>query len=401
MIEGGQINGSGGGVTSLNLLTGALALIAGTSITLDVGSDSITINATGVAAGVASFNARTGIVTSQSGDYAFSQISGTLGIPQGGTGQTTANAALNALLPSQTGNINHVFTTDGTNTSWAALGTLGVTSFNGRSGDVLPTTNDYSFSQISGINTVVKGGTGISLFNHGDMMVASGNTTLTTLPAVAIGQVLISNGVGQPPIYSPDPSVGSISLYNLTGQIVFGTTNTITLTMPALTSDWFFTLPDANSNSVRPRTLTAGSAVQFIDNTGLQNLMVVINQVLTSFSAAAGTVTNTDTIVTFANKVVGNIALLTPSVQQIVANHLMLVTDNIIEVEANNLTITLLDATIVEEGKIYYVNNGNVIGTSVIPQGGQFINDTLTTWSINVPYNGTGYYSNGTGWRTI
>ncbi|HWC52855.1 MAG TPA: hypothetical protein VG676_04645 [Chitinophagaceae bacterium] len=43
----------------------------------------------------------------------------TIGIANGGTGQTTANAALNALLPSQTGNSGEVLTTDGTNTSWS------------------------------------------------------------------------------------------------------------------------------------------------------------------------------------------------------------------------------------------------------------------------------------------
>lgn len=56
---------------------------------------------------------------------------GTIGIAYGGTGQTTANAAFNALAPSQTGNSGKYLTTDGTNTSWATnpLGT--VTSVSG------------------------------------------------------------------------------------------------------------------------------------------------------------------------------------------------------------------------------------------------------------------------------
>ena len=41
-----------------------------------------------------------------------------LPILNGGTGQTTANAALNALLPSQTGNAGEFLTTDGTDSSW-------------------------------------------------------------------------------------------------------------------------------------------------------------------------------------------------------------------------------------------------------------------------------------------
>jgi hypothetical protein len=42
----------------------------------------------------------------------------TLPIAKGGTGQTTANTALNALLPTQAGNANDFLTTDGTNTNW-------------------------------------------------------------------------------------------------------------------------------------------------------------------------------------------------------------------------------------------------------------------------------------------
>ena len=44
-----------------------------------------------------------------------------LPIANGGTGQTTANAALNALLPSQTGNSGEFLTTDGTDASWSAI----------------------------------------------------------------------------------------------------------------------------------------------------------------------------------------------------------------------------------------------------------------------------------------
>lgn len=49
------------------------------------------------------------------------QVTGTLPIANGGTGQTTANAAFNALAPSQTSNSGKYLTTDGTNTSWATV----------------------------------------------------------------------------------------------------------------------------------------------------------------------------------------------------------------------------------------------------------------------------------------
>lgn len=48
-----------------------------------------------------------------------SEVSGTLPISNGGTGQATANAALNALLPDQSSNSGKFLKTDGTNTSWA------------------------------------------------------------------------------------------------------------------------------------------------------------------------------------------------------------------------------------------------------------------------------------------
>jgi len=47
---------------------------------------------------------------------------GQLAISRGGTGQLTANAALNAFLPSQTGNNGKVLGTDGSNAAWVSAG---------------------------------------------------------------------------------------------------------------------------------------------------------------------------------------------------------------------------------------------------------------------------------------
>lgn len=65
-----------------------------------------------------------------------SEITGTLGIANGGTGATTTIAALNSLLPTQTGNSGKVLQTDGTNASWEDAaggspgGTDGMVQFN-------------------------------------------------------------------------------------------------------------------------------------------------------------------------------------------------------------------------------------------------------------------------------
>jgi hypothetical protein len=50
-----------------------------------------------------------------------SQVTGQLPIANGGTGQTTAISAFNALAPSQSGNSGKYLTTDGTNTSWGTV----------------------------------------------------------------------------------------------------------------------------------------------------------------------------------------------------------------------------------------------------------------------------------------
>lgn len=62
-----------------------------------------------------------GIVTTDSSGNISS--SATVAITNGGTGQTTASNALNALLPLQTGNDNKYLQTNGTTTQWNAITT--------------------------------------------------------------------------------------------------------------------------------------------------------------------------------------------------------------------------------------------------------------------------------------
>jgi len=62
-----------------------------------------------------------GTLTNATGLPLTSGVTGTLPIANGGTGQTTANTAFNALVPSQTSNSGKYLTTDGSNTSWATV----------------------------------------------------------------------------------------------------------------------------------------------------------------------------------------------------------------------------------------------------------------------------------------
>jgi len=58
-----------------------------------------------------------------SGTTSITTTLATVPITKGGTGQTTANAAVNALLPSQTSNSGKYLTTDGSNSSWGTVST--------------------------------------------------------------------------------------------------------------------------------------------------------------------------------------------------------------------------------------------------------------------------------------
>jgi hypothetical protein len=84
-------------------------------------------------------------------------VSGTLPVANGGTGQTTANAAFNALAPSQTANSGKYLTTDGTDTSWA---TVVQTTFSAGTTGFTPSTATSGAVTLGGTLNVANGGTG-------------------------------------------------------------------------------------------------------------------------------------------------------------------------------------------------------------------------------------------------
>ena len=108
---------------------------AGISITPGAGSITITNTTMGTVTSVGGTGTVNGItlsgtVTSSgnltlggtlSGVNLTTQITGTLGINNGGTGETSASAAINALLPSQASNSGKFLTTNGTNISWGTI----------------------------------------------------------------------------------------------------------------------------------------------------------------------------------------------------------------------------------------------------------------------------------------
>jgi hypothetical protein len=114
-------------------------------------------------------------------------VTGTVAIANGGTGQTTANAAFNALAPSQTGNSGKYLTTDGTDTSWASnpLGTVtsvaaSVPSFLSIAGSPITTSGTLAISLSGTALPTTSGGTGLTSFTSGGVVYASSTSALTT-----------------------------------------------------------------------------------------------------------------------------------------------------------------------------------------------------------------------------
>jgi hypothetical protein len=117
-------------------------------------------------------------------------LTGTLAIAKGGTGQTTANAAFNALAPVQTTASGKYLKSDGTNTSWDQI--------------------DVGSADITGTLAIANGGTGVTtLAALGNLFYPVGSiytSTVSTNPGTSLGfgtwadfsagRVLIGNGGG-------------------------------------------------------------------------------------------------------------------------------------------------------------------------------------------------------------
>ena len=70
-------------------------------------------------------------------------------------------------------------------------------------------------THVTGTLPAANGGTGIASYTTGDLLYASSATSFATRAAVAVGQVLVSNGTGAAPVYSADPQITTLKLDTL------------------------------------------------------------------------------------------------------------------------------------------------------------------------------------------
>jgi hypothetical protein len=175
-----------------------------------------------------------------------------LPIANGGTGQTTANAALNALLPSQTSASGRYLKSDGTNSSWDQI--------------------DISSADITGTLPIANGGTGqttaVASFNAlnpmtttGDIIYESSPTTAARLGIGSTNQVLTV--VGGLPAWANAPSASIVSkmIYDTFTATASQTTFTTSTTYTSGKIQVFFNgVQMRNGSDV---TVTSGTQVVF------------------------------------------------------------------------------------------------------------------------------------------
>lgn len=137
-------------------------------------------------------------------DIKSSSITGTLPVANGGTGQTTANAAFNALAPVQTSAAGLYLKSDGTNTSWDAI--------------------DISTADVTGVLLGINGGTGVN--NSGKTVTLGGNLTTSGAFAVTLTATATTNVTL--------PASGTLVNQTATETLYNKTLNSPVLTTPQL-----------------------------------------------------------------------------------------------------------------------------------------------------------------------
>jgi hypothetical protein len=227
--------GAANAVAALNNLLPSQSLNATKVLTTDGSNASWTaVSSAGGIASVDVSGGSTGLTTS-GGPITTSgtiTLGGTLAIANGGTGATSANAALNNFLPSQTGNGGKVLQTNGSNTSWTTPTNGTVTSVGVSGGSTGLTTSGGPISSsgtitLGGTLAIANGGTGATnsngalnnllptqTSNSGRVLTTDGTNTAWTLPSPAgVTSVNLSGGTtGLTTSGGPITSSGTISL---------------------------------------------------------------------------------------------------------------------------------------------------------------------------------------------
>jgi len=362
-------------------------------------------------------------------------LGGTLAIANGGTGQTTASAAFNALSPiTSTGDLiigngtnsatrlaigtsGYVLTSNGTTASWAAS-SGGVSSFSAGTTGFTPNTATTGAITLSGTLNIANGGTGITSFGTGvqtalgQNVTGSGSIVLATSPTLvtpALGtpsSATLTNATGLPlstgvtgtlPIANggtgqttASTAFNALSPITSTGDLIIGNgTNSATrlaigsngyvLTSNGTTASWA-TLPtnvssfSAGTTGFTPNTATTG-AVTLSGTLNIANGGTGITSFGTGVQTALGqNVTGSGGIVLATSP-----TLVTPTLGVASATSINKVT---ITAPATGSTLTLADGSTLATSGAFSLTLTTTAATNVtLPTSGTLVNTAVTTLS--------------------
>ena len=255
---------------------------------------------------------------------AFSDLLGVGTIVQGGTGQSTANAAFNALAPSQTSQAGKVLQTDGTNTSWQTVSSGAVypakiawVASNGTDGTAINLTIDGAIAYLAGSGTImIAPGTfnmpssslnNYVLWGSDPINTIIQATTGSTFPVSDGDKIVITNIQFKGISTNVTPVIISSKSANITWNNTLFTaysTGTVSLSVTNWGGNMIFNNLNANKN------ITMGGAIgggEITINYGIFNIDV------TTFSGALSTVICNNCDLTIVNYSGGGLILNNPT----------------------------------------------------------------------------------------
>lgn len=194
-----------------------------------------------------------------------SNVTGTVAIANGGTGQTTAAAAITALTGTQTS--AYYLRSNGTNATLSALSAADLTGTVAiASGGTGQSTASAAFNALSPVTTT------------GDLIIGNGANSATRLAIGANGYLLTSNGTTASWVAAPAGGVTSFSAGTTGLTPATGTTGAVTLAG---------TLAIANGGTNSTATATAGGAGYGTGTAHAYTAAGTAGQVLTSAGTSA------------------------------------------------------------------------------------------------------------------
>jgi hypothetical protein len=272
------VSGLGTGVATFLATPSSLNLL--NAVTDETGTGSLVFATSPTLVTPALGTPSSGTLTSCTGLPLSTGVTGTLPIANGGTGQTTASTAFNALSPiTSVGDLiigngvnsatrlaiganGYVLTSDGTTASWQVT-TGGVTSFSAGTTGFSPSTATSGAITLSGTLATSNGGTGLTSFTTNGAVYATSTSALTTgtLPVA-------SGGTGVTTLTGVVYGNGSSAFTAATGSEIATAIGSTAVTNATNASNTAITTGSATTNYLTFVTATTGNLPQ-LTNSGL------------------------------------------------------------------------------------------------------------------------------------